>query len=235
MSPEQLDSHFKLITEKRDDRPSSSLYSKMNLKVEDFEKLPSITKKKVLINMTTVRQQIPSDPNAHLGESRMNNLKQLIGFSRENRHFLTQQSKANLSEQFLNLLKATNLSSLKSLLLGNLNIQTDLTNVGLEVLKNDAADLLKQQLSRVYSEENERIYSEATLEQMPEYSRVVKFITDTSIINSTTKTKIKEAFHNGLKKALNKRSLKALSFDDQYALLEALPSKASSVDETLTS
>jgi hypothetical protein len=35
----------------------------MALKGEDFEKLPSIIKKKVLINMTGLRQTILSDPN----------------------------------------------------------------------------------------------------------------------------------------------------------------------------
>lgn len=87
MNPEQLDQHFKVMTEKKNDRPS--LFSSMSLMSEDFEKLPSITKKKVLINLTTVRQQIPNDPNPQVTESRMSNLKQLIGFSRENRYFLT--------------------------------------------------------------------------------------------------------------------------------------------------
>jgi len=45
------------------------------------------------------------------------------------------------------------------------------------------------------------------------------------------KSKIKESFHHALKRALSKRSLKVLSFDDHLALLEALPRLTGTSDD----
>jgi hypothetical protein len=52
MSPEQLDAHFNSYT---DLKSKTSLFSQMGLKHDEFDKLPNITKKKVLINMTGIR------------------------------------------------------------------------------------------------------------------------------------------------------------------------------------
>jgi len=52
MSPEQLDAHFNSYT---DLKSKASLFSQMGLKHDEFDKLPNITKKKVLINMTGIR------------------------------------------------------------------------------------------------------------------------------------------------------------------------------------
>jgi hypothetical protein len=70
----------------------------MSLKPQDFEKLPSITKKKVLINMTSVRSTIPTDPNSLLQEQRLTNLKNLVSFAKENQCFLSKQSREIVSE-----------------------------------------------------------------------------------------------------------------------------------------
>jgi hypothetical protein len=53
MTPYQLDHHYGTLIEKRPG--ATSLFATMSLKMEDFKKLHSITKKKVLINLTTVR------------------------------------------------------------------------------------------------------------------------------------------------------------------------------------
>ncbi len=59
MSPDQLDSHFKTyaaVPASADKKTQKNhLFEQMDLKADDFEKLPSITKKKVLINMTGLR------------------------------------------------------------------------------------------------------------------------------------------------------------------------------------
>ena len=47
----------------------------MGLKPEEFEKMTGITKKKVLINMTGLKQTIASDPNPTLQETRLNTLQ----------------------------------------------------------------------------------------------------------------------------------------------------------------
>ena len=52
MTPEQLDGHFKGYT---DADKMSYIFKQMDLKTDEFEKMPSITKKKVLINMTGLR------------------------------------------------------------------------------------------------------------------------------------------------------------------------------------
>lgn len=70
----------------------------MALKGEDFEKLPSIIKKKVLINMTGLRQTILSDPNTLVQETRHSNLKTLVTFARDNWHFLNPESKGLLAD-----------------------------------------------------------------------------------------------------------------------------------------
>jgi len=46
----------------------------MGLKPEEFEKMTGITKKKVLINMTGLRQTIAGDPNPILSETRLTSL-----------------------------------------------------------------------------------------------------------------------------------------------------------------
>lgn len=60
---------------------------------------------------------------------------------------------------------------------------------------------------------------------MTSYAKIVKFITEGEANQAyqSVKSKIKESFHHGLKRAVSKKSLKVLSFDDHYALLEALP------------
>jgi hypothetical protein len=72
----------------------------MDLQVDEFEKMSSITKKKVLINMTGLRQTISSDPNSTLlTETKHNTLKSLVSFTHDNWFFLNEQSKALLGEQ----------------------------------------------------------------------------------------------------------------------------------------
>jgi hypothetical protein len=46
----------------------------MGLKSDEFEKMTGITKKKVLINMTGLKQTIASDPNSSLQETRLTSL-----------------------------------------------------------------------------------------------------------------------------------------------------------------
>lgn len=65
MSPEQLDAHFKSYVHAK-----NSFFSQMSLVQGDFEKLPSITKKKVLINMTGVRQLMATNPNPQVLEGK---------------------------------------------------------------------------------------------------------------------------------------------------------------------
>ena len=95
MSPEQLDAHFKNYA---GSTKNGSLFSQMNLKHEEFDKLPSITKKKVLINMTGVRQTIASDPNPTLESTRLTTIKSLVNFSKENWHYLNESSKELIAE-----------------------------------------------------------------------------------------------------------------------------------------
>ena len=85
MTPEQLDGHFKAYT---DPSKSRQLLGQMDLKADEFDKMPSITKKKVLINMTGLRQTISTDPNTTLSENRHNTLRSLVNFSNENWLFL---------------------------------------------------------------------------------------------------------------------------------------------------
>jgi len=98
MTPEQLDSHFKGYTGSQSSSSKGSIFSQMTLKQDEFEKLPSITKKKVLINMTGVRQTIVSDPNPLLNEQRFTSIKTLVTFTRENWLFLNDQSRGVVSE-----------------------------------------------------------------------------------------------------------------------------------------
>lgn len=93
---------------------------------------------------------------------------------------------------------------------------------------------MRSKLARVYQDENDRVYQDATLEQMPGYAKIVKFVTtDREIyqLSSNSKAKIKESFNHSLKRVLNKKSLKALSFDDNFALLEALPNSTGSFED----
>ena len=75
------------------------VFSQMSLKQEEFEKIPSITKKKVLINMTGVRQTIASNPNPQVSEHRLSTMKSLVTFTKDNWLFLNNSSKSILSEQ----------------------------------------------------------------------------------------------------------------------------------------
>lgn len=86
MGPEQLDAHFKNYTSP--ESGSTNVFTQMSLKQEEFEKLPSITKKKVLINMTGVRQTIAANPNPLITEQRMSTIKPLVNFTKENWLFL---------------------------------------------------------------------------------------------------------------------------------------------------
>lgn len=79
----------------------------MDLKADEFEKIPSITKKKVLINMTGLRQTILSDPNLAVLESRHNSLKSIVQFAHENLLFLNDKSKSLLGDQLQSLVKAS--------------------------------------------------------------------------------------------------------------------------------
>ena len=60
--------------------------------------MPSITKKKVLINMTGLRQTISGDPNSSIADSRHHSLKSLVSFANENSLFLNEASKSLLAE-----------------------------------------------------------------------------------------------------------------------------------------
>lgn len=63
----------------------------MGLKQEEFDRLPSITKKKILINMTGIKQSLSSNPNPQLlsdTTTRFTNVKSLVTFTRDNWHFL---------------------------------------------------------------------------------------------------------------------------------------------------
>ena len=57
------------------------MLNQMSLKPEDFEKMTGITKKKVLINMTGLKQTIMSDPNNSLQETRLSSLTHLVDFA----------------------------------------------------------------------------------------------------------------------------------------------------------
>lgn len=128
MTPEQLDGHFKSYT---DEDKASQVFKQMDLKGEEFEKMPSITKKKVLINMTGLRQTITSDPNTSVSESRHNSLKSLVNFTHENLLFLNNQSKALLSEQLQQMLKNADSSQrgTLSILFNNPSLQLELIKV----------------------------------------------------------------------------------------------------------
>ena len=78
MSPDQLDAQFRSYT---DPSRGSHILNEMGLKPEEFEKMTGITKKKVLINMTGLKQTIASDPNPSLQETRLTSLHQLITFT----------------------------------------------------------------------------------------------------------------------------------------------------------
>lgn len=72
---------------------------------------------------------------------------------------------------------------------------------------------------------------------MPGYAKVVKFITadnESYQLSPAAKAKVKEAFNYSLKRTLSKKSLKALSFDDHFALLEALPNSTGSSEDHIS-
>jgi hypothetical protein len=75
-------------------------------------------------------------------------------------------------------------------------------------------------------EEGEHMFHEMTLEQAPIYARVVSQLSE----NNTLSTKLQTFFYNALKKQLSKKSVKSLSFENQYTILEALPPADSSAE-----
>ena len=91
----------------------------MALKQEEFDKLTNITKKKVLINMTGVRQTIASNPNPQVLENRHTSIRSLVTFTRDNWIFLNDYSKELLSQQLQGLLKVENSLNFINLILGN--------------------------------------------------------------------------------------------------------------------
>ena len=137
MTPEQLDGHFKAYT---DSSKSRQLLGQMDLKADEFDKMPSITKKKVLINMTGLRQTISTDPNTTLSENRHNTLKSLVTFSHENWLFLNEQSKALLGEQLQNLIKGAeaNQRGVFGALFNNPALQLELIKVSQGMLDAEA-------------------------------------------------------------------------------------------------
>ena len=133
MSPEQLDAHFKSYVHAK-----NSFFSQMSLVQGDFDKLPSITKKKVLINMTGVRQLMATNPNPQVLEGKAQNLKQLVGFCKENSLFLNAESKQILSGKLQGLLKEETNYNLKNMLNGNPVFQLDLINTAQGLLSRES-------------------------------------------------------------------------------------------------
>jgi hypothetical protein len=68
----------------------------MSLNQEDFEKLPNVNKKKILINMTSVRQTMLTDPNLMLKER---NIQNMLTFAKDNWLFLNQKGKEFLRNE----------------------------------------------------------------------------------------------------------------------------------------
>lgn len=54
----------------------------------EFDQLPNITKKKVLINMIEIRNTLASDPNPVVRDGIISTLRELLTFTRENWFFL---------------------------------------------------------------------------------------------------------------------------------------------------
>ena len=74
------------------------------------------------------------------------------------------------------------------------------------------------------------MFHEMTLDQAPIYARVVSQLSK----DNSLSTKLQTYFYNALKKPLSKKSVKSLSFENQYTILEALP-PAESIAEQYTS
>ena len=147
----------------------------MGLKAEEFEKMTGITKKKVLINMTGLKQTIVSDPNSSLQETRLRSLQQLIAFADENSLFLNSSSKSLIAEQFQRLVKNSD-SNLRQAVMGSIQTQVSLVNVTREFLDLESQEQLRYQLSRIYMEEGEHMFHDITLDQAPQFSKVISFL-----------------------------------------------------------
>jgi len=100
MSADQLDAQFRAYT---DPERGRYILNEMGLRTEEFEKMTGIAKKKVLINMTGLKQTIANNPNTSLQETRLNSIKNLVSFTEDNWHFLNDQSKSLLSQQLTRL------------------------------------------------------------------------------------------------------------------------------------
>lgn len=71
------------------------------------------------------------------------------------------------------------------------------------------------------------MFHEMTLDQAPIYARVVSQLSQ----DNSLSTKLQTYFYNALKKPLSKKSVKSLSFEHQYAILEALPPAESNAEQ----
>lgn len=109
----------------------------MGLNPDEFEKMTGITKKKVLINMTGLKQTIASDPNSSLQETRLNSLQELITFADENSLFLNSSSKALIAEQLQRLVKSSD-TNLRQAVMGSIKTQVSLVNVTRDFLDLEA-------------------------------------------------------------------------------------------------
>jgi len=105
----------------------------MGLKPEEFDKMTGIAKKKILINMTGLRQTVASDPNPILQETRLSTLTQLLTFADDNWLFLTPQSKDLLAEHLLTLVRRKD-STLYNAIQGNPETLLKFINVSRDLL-----------------------------------------------------------------------------------------------------
>lgn len=71
------------------------------------------------------------------------------------------------------------------------------------------------------------MFHEMTLDQAPIYATVVSQLSQ----DNSLSTKLQTYFYNALKKPLSKKSVKGLSFENQYSILEALPPAESAADQ----
>ena len=103
--------------------------------------------------------------------------------------------------------------------MGSIKTQVGLVNVTRDFLDLEAQGYLRNQLSRIYMEEGEHMFQDITLDQAPEFAKVLSFLCQDNPLSA----KLQTYYYNSLKKHLSKKTVKSLSFEEQYNMLDVLP------------
>ena len=123
------------------------------------------------------------------------------------------ESREILSEQLKVSLKSENFINFKSLLFSNPSFQLDLINTVKELLPRNEHELLRDKMATAFLEENEHSSTDFTLEQAPQYSKIVKFLVEDNPSRQMIH-KLQNLYMNRVKKNITKKTVKNLSFWD---------------------